>query len=62
VRNLEPASLWVTRPDPHPSPIAHQAFAKELFGYFHARLPRSGAEHAPEALGTRALPVAAVTP
>jgi hypothetical protein len=62
VRDLEPASLWVTRPDPHPSPIAHEAFAKELFRYFDAQLPRSGADRAPEALGARAQPVAAVTP
>jgi lysophospholipase L1-like esterase len=41
VRDLEPSSLWVTRPDPHPSSVAHEAFAKELFRFFDAEL-RSG--------------------
>jgi len=40
VRDLEPASLWVTRPDPHPSALAQEAFAKELFRFFDAELPR----------------------
>jgi hypothetical protein len=31
----------VTRPDPHPSSVAHEAFAKELFRFFDAEL-RSG--------------------
>ena len=31
VRHLPAESLWVTRPDPHPSVAAHEAFAKALF-------------------------------
>lgn len=38
VKNLEPASLWVTVPDPHPSAVAHEAFAKELFSIFDPQL------------------------
>jgi hypothetical protein len=38
VRDMDPASLWVTRPDPHPSVAAHEAFAKELFRVFDAAL------------------------
>ena len=30
VENLEPASLWVTVPDPHPNAIANTAFAKGM--------------------------------
>jgi len=40
VRDLQPESLWVTRPDPHPSALAHEAFAKELFRVFDAELKR----------------------
>ena len=38
VRDMEPESLWVTRPDPHPSVAAHEAFAKALFRLFDAEL------------------------
>lgn len=38
VRDLQPESLWVTRPDPHPSVLAHEVFAQELFRVFHAEL------------------------
>lgn len=38
VRDLPPESLWVTRPDPHPSVVAHEAFAKGLFRLFDAEL------------------------
>jgi len=38
VRELEPESLWVTRPDPHPSVRAHEAFAQALFQVFDAEL------------------------
>lgn len=40
VRDLEPSSLWVTRPDPHPSVLAHDAFAGELFRLFDAEFRR----------------------
>ena len=40
VANLEPESLWVTRPDPHPSIVAHEAFARGLFKVFQAELGR----------------------
>jgi hypothetical protein len=40
VRELEPESLWVTRPDPHPSVLAHDAFAGALFQLFDAQLRR----------------------
>ncbi len=40
VRDLEPESLWVTRPDPHPSAVAHQAFAQGLFKVFDRELKR----------------------
>jgi lysophospholipase L1-like esterase len=39
VRDLEPETLWVTRPDPHPSAVAHEAFAKALYRVFDAELP-----------------------
>jgi hypothetical protein len=42
VRDLEPESLWVSRPDPHPSAVAHEAFAKELVRVFEAELPPAG--------------------
>lgn len=51
VRDLEPETLWVTRPDPHPSAVAHEAFAKTLFRFFDGEL--SAAE--PAARGTNAL-------
>lgn len=38
VRDLPPESLWVTRPDPHPSALAHEAFARELYRVFDAEL------------------------
>jgi hypothetical protein len=38
VRDLEPETLWVTPPDPHPSAVAHEAFGKELFRVFDAEL------------------------
>ena len=38
VRDLPPESLWVTRPDPHPSSAAHEAFAGALFRFFDAQL------------------------
>lgn len=38
VRDLDPSVLWVTPPDPHPSVVAHEAFAQELFRYFDAEL------------------------
>lgn len=41
VRDLDPPSLWVTRPDPHPSVAAHEAFARELFRFFNAELSPS---------------------
>jgi lysophospholipase L1-like esterase len=41
VRDMEPASLWVTRPDPHPSAAAHEAFANALFRIFETRLGAS---------------------
>jgi hypothetical protein len=40
VRELEPASLWVTPPDPHPSVRAHEVFAGELFRLFDTELRR----------------------
>lgn len=40
VRELKPETLWVTRPDPHPSAVAHAAFAAELFRVFDAELKR----------------------
>ncbi len=40
VRELKPETLWVTQPDPHPSPVAHQAFAKELYKLFDAELKK----------------------
>ena len=40
VRDLEPESLWVTRPDPHPSALAHEAFAQGLFRVFDRELSR----------------------
>jgi hypothetical protein len=43
VKNLEPASLWVTAPDPHPSVVAHEAFASAMFAYFDGELARAGA-------------------
>jgi hypothetical protein len=46
VRDMEPESLWVTRPDPHPSVAAHEAFAKELFRMFDPQLKRSPANGA----------------
>ena len=41
VSQLQPASLWVTVPDPHPSIAAHAAFAKELYHVFDAELRQS---------------------
>ena len=41
VREMDPPSLWVTRPDPHPSVAAHEAFARELYRLFEKELPRS---------------------
>lgn len=38
VRDLDPPSLWVTPPDPHPSVVAHGAFAGALFGVFDREL------------------------
>jgi hypothetical protein len=38
VRDMDPPTLWVTRPDPHPSAAAHEAFARELFRFFDAEL------------------------
>ena len=40
VRDLEPETLWVTQPDPHPSAVAHEAFAKELYKVFSAELKK----------------------
>ena len=40
VRELKPETLWVTPPDPHPSPVAHEAFAKELYKVFDAELKK----------------------
>lgn len=40
VRELKPETLWVTQPDPHPSPVAHAAFAKELYKLFDAELKK----------------------
>jgi hypothetical protein len=40
VRELKPETLWVTQPDPHPSPVAHAAFAKELYKVFDAELKK----------------------
>lgn len=40
VRDLPPESLWVTRPDPHPSAVAHEAFAGALFRLFQGELRR----------------------
>jgi lysophospholipase L1-like esterase len=49
VRDLEPQSLWVTRPDPHPSATAHEAFAKALFRFFDAELQPPAARLGPQA-------------
>lgn len=38
VRDLPPESLWVTRPDPHPSVAAHEAFANQLFRAFQGKI------------------------
>lgn len=38
VRDIAPQRLWVTPPDPHPSSLAHEAFARELFLFFDAEL------------------------
>ena len=40
VRDLPPETLWVTPPDPHPSTVAHEAFAKALAPVFEAQLKR----------------------
>jgi hypothetical protein len=40
VRELKAETLWVTPPDPHPSPVAHEAFAKELYKVFDAELKK----------------------
>ena len=40
VRDLKPDTLWVTQPDPHPSAVAHEAFAKELYKVFSTELKR----------------------
>ena len=42
VRDLLPESLWVTRPDPHPSVAAHEVFANELFRVLQPQLPPAG--------------------
>jgi lysophospholipase L1-like esterase len=34
VEQADPETLWVTRPDPHPSVAAHEAFSQGLFAYF----------------------------
>jgi hypothetical protein len=41
IREEKPESLWVTRPDPHPSAKAHEAFAGQLFVYFDQSLRES---------------------
>lgn len=40
VRDLKPETLWVTPPDPHPSAVAHEAFAKELYRVLDTELKR----------------------
>jgi lysophospholipase L1-like esterase len=40
VADLKPETLWVTVPDPHPSAVAHEAFAGELYRVFDAELKR----------------------
>jgi lysophospholipase L1-like esterase len=40
VAGLKPETLWVTPPDPHPSPVAHEAFAKALYKVFDAELKK----------------------
>jgi lysophospholipase L1-like esterase len=40
VRDLKPETLWVTPPDPHPSAVAHEAFAGAMFGFFDKELKR----------------------
>jgi len=50
VRELEPESLWVTRPDPHPSVRAHEAFAQALFRLFDAELPALSRSDGPHRL------------
>jgi hypothetical protein len=51
VRDLPAESLWVTRPDPHPSVAAHEAFAKGLFRLFEAELgPARQGERGADAL------------
>lgn len=39
VRKMDPPSLWVTRPDPHPSAAAHEAFARLLYESLRPHLP-----------------------
>jgi lysophospholipase L1-like esterase len=40
VRDLPPSTLWVSPPDPHPSAVAHEAFARGLFAVLDKELPR----------------------
>lgn len=40
VENLEPSSLWVTAPDPHPNGRAHAAFAQGIMPKLTAALDR----------------------
>lgn len=40
VRELPPETLWVTPPDPHPSVVAHEAFARALAPVFQSQLKR----------------------
>jgi lysophospholipase L1-like esterase len=40
VSEIDPPSLWVTRPDPHPSVVAHEVFARELYSVFEKELPK----------------------
>lgn len=55
VRNLEPETLWVTPPDPHPSIVAHEVFAKALFALFEAELAPAKSPGPAPALDARRL-------
>lgn len=46
VENLEPASLWVTVPDPHPNGKANAAFARRMTQEILPLLDRSCSKHA----------------